>query len=590
LTDLERLKAATSLTDLALILGFTPSGLSHTLFIAPEATRYRTFEIPKSGRGVRVIEAPIGAQRLAQQNLAALLQSCRAQIEADTKPKPRRPLSHGFRPGQSIITNARLHTGRRYVLNVDLQDFFPAFNFGRVRGFFIKDKSFALHPATATVIAQIACWKNGLPQGAPSSPIISDLVAYILDARLVRLAKTHHLTYSRYADDLTFSTNQKGFPDEVAMISDAPGGWSPGRDLVQAIESRGFRINPDKTRMQIRGSRQMVTGLTVNRKVNVNQAYYRDVRAMCHSLFNVGTYYRRGSDEIEPVRTRNLATIEGRLAHVHHVKRSADFDSTTGNLKSEGAPGVRHLYARFLFYKWFVALDMPLIICEGSSDNGYLRLAMRYGPAVPALLGAPTPDGFKTNVRFFNYGNKTHRMSEVRGGSENLGKFIKSYHATLKRYAHRPMEHPVILVIDNDSGASNVFGPAKKHVASPITHLSNDPFYHLGENLYLVKTPEQGAKGISCIEDLFEQALRGTVHDGKTFNPSNKVDYDTEYDKQTFLEKIVSPGAGGHDWTAFMPLLERIAGAIAHYRSIRAVAATSSGVAPVVAAGSTSRP
>jgi hypothetical protein len=126
---LERLKAATSLTDVALILGFTPAGLSHTLFVAHEATRYRTFEISKSGGGTRVIDAPLDAQRLAQKNLAALLQSCRTQIDAETG---RKPLSHGFRPGQSIITNARLHTGRRYVFNLDLADFFPTFNFGRI--------------------------------------------------------------------------------------------------------------------------------------------------------------------------------------------------------------------------------------------------------------------------------------------------------------------------------------------------------------------------------------------------------------------------------------------------------------------------
>jgi hypothetical protein len=366
------------------------------------------------------------------------------------------------------------------------------------------------------------------------------------------------------------------------MSDTAPGGWALGEDLVHAIESRGFAINPDKTRMQVRGSRQVVTGLTVNCKVNVTQAYYRDVRAMCHSLFNVGTYHRRGPAGGAPVPITSLAPLEGMLTHVHHVKRSADFEPVTGKLKPEGGPGVRHLYTRLLFYKWFAAPDMPLIVCEGSSDNGYLRLALRHGPAVPALLGAPTPTGFKSNVRFFNYGNKTHRMSEVRGGSENLGKLIKSYHGTLKRYRHRPIEHPIILVIDNDSGASNVFGPAKKHCTPPPTLVTTQPFYHLGENLYLVKTPERGATGVSCIEDLFQPALRATVLGGKTFNPTNKVNYDTEYDKQTFLEKVVSPGAGGHDWSGFTLLLDRIAAAIAHYQTVRA--ATAAATSPPVAA------
>ena len=134
---------------------------------------------------------------------------------------PRRPLSHGFRRKQSIIDNARKHRRCRFVLNLDLKDFFPTLNFGRVRGFFIKNRDFTLDEKAATVIAQIACFENTLPQGSPCSPIIADMLAHILDVRLVRLAKAHRVTYSRYADDLTFSTNERVFP----------GNCSPPRNL-----------------------------------------------------------------------------------------------------------------------------------------------------------------------------------------------------------------------------------------------------------------------------------------------------------------------------------------------------------------------
>lgn len=564
------------------MLGFTPAGLAHTLYIAPAATRYKTFDIPKSDGSARRIEAPLGAQRLAQTKLAELLQSCRDELAAKSK---RRPLSHAFRPGQSIITNARVHTGRRYVLNVDLEDFFPSFNFGRVRGFFIKDESFSLKPEVATVVAQIACWNNGLPQGGPSSPIISDLITHILDARLVRLAKNYGLAYSRYADDLTFSTNRKDFPPAVASVyalgEDA---WAPGEQLTHAIQTRGFKINAAKTRMQFRTSRQTVTGLTVNRKVNVSQSYYRSVRAMCHSLFSIGSYTRRNPVTGASESLSSLDPLEGMLTHVHHVKRAADFDPVTGDLKVEGAPGVRHLYNRFLFYKWFAAPQAPLLLCEGPTDNGYLRLALRNIAAVSPVLGTRTTTGFVSGVRFFSYSNKTHRMTDLRGGSENIAKLLRSYHATMARYRHRPMAHPVIVVIDNDSGASNVFGAVRRHLTTPASLTTTAPFYFLGENLYLVKTPEASGNGTSCIEDLFDATLRATVLDGKTFNSGNRPNYDLEYDKQTFLEKVVSPNASSVDWTGFEPLLDRIRLAIMDYQIRLAGAAATAPAAPAATA------
>lgn len=567
------------------MLGFTPSGLAHTLYVASDARRYKTFEIPKSDGTLRRIDAPIGAQRLAQEKLAELLQLCRDEVSAKNK---RRPLSHAFRPGQSIITNARVHTGRRFVFNIDLEDFFLSLNFGRVRGFFIKDETFGLSPEVATILAQIACWKNGLPQGGPSSPIISDLITHILDVRLARLAKTYGLAYSRYADDLTFSTNRKNFPSAVASVySTVVEAWAPGPELMHAVESRGFKINLAKTRMQFRTSRQSVTGLTVNRKVNVSQRYYRAVRAMCHSLFNTGVYSRVGlaGGGSEPITT--LDPLEGMLTHVHHVKRAADFDRTTGARTPEAAPGVRHLYERFLFYKWFAAPTAPFLVCEGPTDNGYLRLAMRHSGSLPPALGAVTTSGFASAVRFLNYGNKTHRMTELRGGSENIAKLVRRYHKTMNRYRHRPMAHPVILIIDNDSGASSVLGAARKYITTPLSLTTTAPFYFLGENLYLVKTPESPTpNGISTIEDFFDVALKATILDGKTFNPSNKPDYATEYDKQTFLEKVVSPNAQTTNWAGFTPLLQRINLAILDYQGRSSAAAP----VPVPVPASVARP
>jgi RNA-directed DNA polymerase len=93
------------------------------------------------------------------------------------------------------------------VLNLDLQNFFPSLHFGRVRGFFLNNNYFKLAEPVATILAQIACNDGALPQGSPCSPILSELLTHFLDMRLVRVAARNKCSYTRYADDITFSTN-----------------------------------------------------------------------------------------------------------------------------------------------------------------------------------------------------------------------------------------------------------------------------------------------------------------------------------------------------------------------------------------------
>jgi RNA-directed DNA polymerase len=202
MTRLISLKSATTRADIASLLQFKAKFLSYILFKKADAGKYKTFEVPKRNDGKRTIHAPVEALKLMQKKLSVLLQDCIDEINTAKKLQDR--VSHGFKRKRSIVTNARLHRNRRYVFNIDLEDFFPSINFGRVRGFFIKDKNFALQKDVATVIAQIACRDNCLPQGSPCSPVISNLVANVLDMHLVGLASEVGCTYSRYADDLTF--------------------------------------------------------------------------------------------------------------------------------------------------------------------------------------------------------------------------------------------------------------------------------------------------------------------------------------------------------------------------------------------------
>lgn len=553
---------------MAVLLDTRTRALINTLYRVPEEAKYQTFVVPKKSGGERQIHAPVGKLKIYQRALANILYECDAEIQ---KAEPRRPLSHGYRIGQSIVTNAALHKNRRFVLNLDLKDFFPTLNFGRVRGYFIKDRAFGLKPECATIIAQLACYEGALPQGSPCSPIIADMLARILDQRLARFAKQNKVTYSRYADDLTFSTNAKLFPVALATGGAHPDQpWILSAPLVDRIEKSGYHINHDKTRMQVAASRQMVTGLTVNQKVNISQQYWRGVRSMCHSLFSNGAYYRPGSDPQNPASLlTNLRPLRGVLGHVFHVK-SNSHTRPIGELGSKLKPAMifgQRMHEDFYFYDYFVALERPLIITEGLTDPVYLRNAIRRLPAYHPKLGAMTPSGFQYRLGFFNYENTIHKLLRMTGGSDTLKTFAISYAKRLRRYSHQPLLHPVIIVLDNDAGIKEFAKAVLNSVGVKIDLTSTDDFYHLGANLYVVKTPEDGAGGESCIEDLFgpdkSLPLEGKIlHlDDKTFDPAKHIR------KSAFAKRVVTKNSGTINWSGFEPLLNRINAVVDHYKA-----------------------
>ena len=269
MSQLNDLKSAASLKDVADLLEVKVAMLSFILYKKPKVSLYSKFDIPKRHGGIREIWAPEYHLKLIQHRLAELLQDCVEEINAlDGKENDSDHLgvAHGFKRKRTIMTNARAHVTRRYVFNVDIHDFFGTINFGRVRGFFLKEKHFLLNPAVATVLAQIACHENKLPQGSPCSPVISNLIGHALDMLLVRLAHSTGCTYTRYADDLTFSTNKLAFPARVAMEVAGKGDeWVTGSGLERLIAKSGFSLNEKKLECNIktRGKKSRVSLLTV---------------------------------------------------------------------------------------------------------------------------------------------------------------------------------------------------------------------------------------------------------------------------------------------------------------------------------------
>lgn len=260
--------------DIAAALGLTYNQLRYNVASKKQSQHYRTFEIPKKTGGYREITAPNNFWKRVQRRLVHILESV-------YEPKA---VVHGFANDRNVCTNAQPHIRRHFILNIDLENFFPTINFGRVRGMFLKPP-YNCNPEVATLLAQVCCFNNQLPQGAPTSPIISNMLCSRLDSHLGKLATTYRCSYTRYADDLTFSTDQAKFPTDLAEIKriDNKLQCLPGKKLLAVIERNGFRINLGKTRLQSHHQRQEVTGVITNLKANVRRTYVREVRALLHN-------------------------------------------------------------------------------------------------------------------------------------------------------------------------------------------------------------------------------------------------------------------------------------------------------------------
>lgn len=294
--------------DVARALGLTVGRLRYFSIHRQKerVVHYVQFAIPKRSGGERVILAP-------KRELKAILRELQEQLVV------RLPVSehaHGFLRGRSIATHAAQHVGKRVVVRLDIKDFFASLHVGRVRGLLI---AFGYsYPVAATLAAlmtesvrqpvqvgdelyHVPVGSRHAVQGAPTSPGLANAIALPLDRRLAGLARKLGFTYTRYADDLTFSG-----PD-VALA----------RALMKAVErivrAEGFVLNPEKTRVMTRRGAQRITGVTVNRERGLSRRERRRLRAALHQA-------RQGSPGA-PTRRQ----LEGKLAYLSMLNtRQAD--------------------------------------------------------------------------------------------------------------------------------------------------------------------------------------------------------------------------------------------------------------------------
>lgn len=256
-------------------------------------SNYYRFTIPKKSGGARRIDAPSKKLKLIQHIISYALSYFHHP----------HPATHGFIKKRGIQTNAEVHVASNYILNIDLKDFFPSVSISKIER---NLEELGFSTLSARLIGILCTKNNRLPQGSPASPILTNIVSTCLDKRLELFAVARGCQYSRYVDDITFSSENHLFNNRFE------------KTLTKIIETEGFKLNISKTRILTKSDRQEVTGIVVNEKINVNRKFVRKVRAMIHTLSQEGIY--DGQDELKPLVMSTL----GSLGFIRQIRGADD--------------------------------------------------------------------------------------------------------------------------------------------------------------------------------------------------------------------------------------------------------------------------
>ncbi|MEW8382876.1 MAG: retron St85 family RNA-directed DNA polymerase [Candidatus Thiodiazotropha taylori] len=275
---------------LCLILGRNKAYLASA--VNSSENHYREFSIPKRSGKTRTINAPYPALLECQKWINSRILS--THIVSDH--------AHGFVKGRSIITNAETHLGSSYILKMDLKDFFPSISFSRVMRVFLNC---GYTPKVSYYLSKLCTLNNKLPQGAASSPTLSNIIAFPMDNRLANYASRSGLRYTRYADDLVFSGNEirANFIKNVSAL----------------INDTGFEVNPTKTQLIKSNQRKIITGIHLtNHGLRLPRKERRKISCELHFIFKYGYY-----SHILKKRIRDpfyLFRLQGRLAFWRQIE------------------------------------------------------------------------------------------------------------------------------------------------------------------------------------------------------------------------------------------------------------------------------
>lgn len=328
LSLLNRIKRA-ELEEIGLQDQFHPFTMKHiNYYCNPNNAfhRYRQFKVKKKSGGFRLITTP------RNRSFMMVLSAVNELLKSMYTPSD---YAMGFTEGRSVVSNASIHKGQNYVFNIDLKDFFPSIEQPRVWKR-LQLAPFSFPEKIASLIAGLCSMKEVrtddtgnqttcyvLPQGAPTSPIITNMICDTLDRRLAGLAKRFGLHYSRYADDITFSSMHHVYQKDGEFR----------KELRRIITDQHFIINDEKTRLQKKGARQEVTGIIVSDKLNVTQKYVRDIRNILYIWDRYGypnamakflPKYKTEKGHVKKGNPNLVNVTDGKLMYLKMVKGEED--------------------------------------------------------------------------------------------------------------------------------------------------------------------------------------------------------------------------------------------------------------------------
>ncbi|MFA1642918.1 retron St85 family RNA-directed DNA polymerase [Chryseomicrobium imtechense] len=235
---------------LAKLMGIDPSIVNYYVF--KSESLYTSYKISKKTGGYRTIDSPsLNLKKIQRWILDNVLLNFSISDHC-----------YGFKQFVGILDNASIHVNKKLVYNIDLEDFFPSITSTRVFFLFYNN---GYSSEISYALTRLMTYKNRLPQGAPTSPMLSNIICINMDKELSSFAKKNQMMYSRYADDITFSTNNI---EDIKSLVDK---------IKKIIAFNEFEINLKKERFQFSNQPQYVTGLLVNNKVKIRRKFKKDV-------------------------------------------------------------------------------------------------------------------------------------------------------------------------------------------------------------------------------------------------------------------------------------------------------------------------
>lgn len=479
--------------DLAEAIDVPKQKLTYFAYAVSDDKKYVKFSIPKRSGGERIIHAPIKPLKQIQRKIADML---REKYLRDM------PFSnHGYGNSKDIITNASAHFGKRYIFKCDIADFYTSIEGGRIFRV-LTSKAFGMSDEVAHIITKLCTYCGFLPQGAPSSPIISNIIARRLDIKLMRYAKHTGGIYTRYADDITFSYPTIG---QARRCIDSDNRIT--RELDDILLEEGFNLNARKSRLMTRRGRQLVTGIIINEKLNVKRSYIKELRDLLYILNKYGLFAAQSAFNRKHLGTSKnvIKTIEGRLLHIRRIR--GDDDVLYLKLATEYTKYKSEYISTEKIEKEAGKLKSR-ILAEGKTDYIHLKAAL---------------DTFHSVGKFKNLDIDLTPHDNIEGWSD-LDEYVKKSRGVKLGGLH-------IAVFDSDESKINTKYP--------------DRFHKITDYLYVFRLPlpqDLSDGSLYCIEMLYKDFdLKRVDGNGRRLyftSEFNSNDYSNKYDPCVVCNQI----------------------------------------------------